>query len=179
MSHRTALLYVQPLNKAQEGPYTLTQALIAAKGHHYISDSEITRMTSDYEGGGTGPWRFSYGFASTTITIGAMATGGTTAPSKASTLEVMNAYETIRGIVYELARAIRPDRAMRQLRLLLADTSQGAPDTGMADAALWEIARIVEFDTRETVWAEASFEAIQETIASYDVEMRLVTNRAA
>jgi hypothetical protein len=179
MPQRTTPLYVQPLNKAQEGPYTLTQALISAKGHHYISDREIERMKSDYEEGGTGPWHFSYGFISTTITVGAMATGGTTAPAKASTLEVMDAYETTRGIVYELARAIGPERALRQLKLLLADTTQGAPDTGMADAAIWEIARIVEFDTRENVSAEASLEAIQETIASYDVEMRFVAKRAA
>lgn len=179
MTSRTTPLYVQPLNKAQEGPYTLEQALKAVKGHHHISDSERDRMTADYETGGSGPWHFSYGFVSSTITVGAEATGGTTIRLDASTPEVMDTYTTVRGIAYELSYAIGPDLARRQIKLLLGSAAQGAPDTGLADRAIWEIARIVEFDARENVSAEASIEAIQETVAGYDVELRRLASRAA
>lgn len=179
MTRRTTPLYVQALNKAQEGPYTLEEALSAAKGHHYISDSEKDRVVADYEAGGAGPWHFQYGFKDITIRVGPEVMGATVLNTASSTPKVLDAYITIRGIVYELANAIGAERARAQLQLLLDTTAPDPSSMGVADAAISEIVRMLAFDLREGVSAEGSIEAIQEVVAGYDVQLAKVQPRAA
>jgi hypothetical protein len=110
--------------------------------------------------------------AHTLSATNAVSTTSEQATPAASCKSITDAYETIRGIVYELAGAIGPARALAQLKLLLANTKQGSPESGVTDAAICEIAQAVEYDTRENLSAETTIEVIQEIVASWDVELR-------
>tara|TARA_Y100000815_G_C13261501_1_gene469423 strand:- start:90 stop:557 length:468 start_codon:yes stop_codon:yes gene_type:complete len=60
-------LYVCPLNKAYEGPYSTEEAFKAAAGHAYVREEEADRIRAEIAANKPGPWHFVYGFKSVTI----------------------------------------------------------------------------------------------------------------
>lgn len=70
MSKSPPPLYVQPLNGAEEGPYTLLEATTAVRKHIYASQSAIEQMMEEHKKGQTGPWHFVYGFHDVTVRVG-------------------------------------------------------------------------------------------------------------
>lgn len=60
-------LYVCPLNKAYEGPYSVEEAFKAAAGHAYVHEEEADRIRAEIAANKPGPWHFVYGFKSVTI----------------------------------------------------------------------------------------------------------------
>ncbi|WP_299654124.1 hypothetical protein [uncultured Jannaschia sp.] len=65
-----APLYIRPLNKVEEGPFTIEEAIAAARKHLYVSPADASRIAEDYRAGSQGPWHVVYGFFDCTIRVG-------------------------------------------------------------------------------------------------------------